>query len=373
MFDRLGDFDQAFASLQPLLDGEHITADAALAYASICRHIGQCDDAIVMMERALSQETEAPGGYYSLMLHFELGRLLDAVGDYDRAFDYYRKGNALKGMIFLPEEYARHVDDVIATYSREFLAQAPRIDDTAARPLFIVGMPRSGTSLVEQILTSHQQIAGGGELKTMNDIVIGMPSQLGTALPYPQCLSMLTVAGCESMRRRYLDQLAAISPDATYVTDKMPANFKFLGLIALLFPGARIIHCVRDPLDTCLSCYFQHFSAGHDYTYDLGNLGSYYRQYQRLMAHWRTVLRLPMLEVRYEDLVGDQERVSRDLIAFCDLPWDERCLRFYETGRTVQTRSYDQVRQPLYQRSVGRWRHYDRFLAPLKRQLNGDG
>jgi len=370
--DRLGDFERASARLQPLLNADKVSAGAALAYGSLCRHVGRCADAIAMLERVLvlEQGRETLDNNQYLSLHFELGRLLDAAGDYERAFNHYRQGNALKGQVFSSEEYARHVDDLIAIYSAEFMARSPRAGNTSTRPLFIVGMPRSGTSLVEQIIASHPQIAAGGELRDINDIARGLPSVLNTPLSYPQCLSALTEEACERLSRQYLDKLETISPDALRVTDKMPANFKFLGLIALLFPQAHIIHCTRDPLDTCLSCYFQHFAAGHPYAYDLENLGSYYHQYQRLMAHWRKVITLPMMEVCYEDLVAGQETVSRDIIAFCGLPWDDRCLRFHETKRVVPTRSYDQVRQPLYRRSVGRWRHYEHFLEPLIRRLS---
>ena len=149
----------------------------------------------------------------------------------------------------------------------------------------------------------------------------------------------------------------------------MPANFKHLGLIAQLFPGARIIHCVRDPLDTCLSCYFQHFSPSISYADDFGHLGAYYRQYQRLMQHWKEVLDIPMLQVDYETLIADQEGASRAIIEFCGLPWDDRCLRFYDTQRVVATASYDQVRRPLYTHSVNRWKNYERYIDPLKSAL----
>jgi hypothetical protein len=160
-----------------------------------------------------------------------------------------------------------------------------------------------------------------------------------------------------------------LAPDAQRITDKMPHNFLRLGLIRLLFPGARIIHCVRDPRDTCLSCYFQGFNDSHDYAYDLEHLGIYYTQYRRLMAHWRRVLDPPMFELRYEALVEHPEPMSRALIDFCGLPWDERCLRFYESKRAVATSSYDQVRHPIYRGSLGRWRHYKRYLAPLLHAL----
>jgi tetratricopeptide (TPR) repeat protein len=370
IFERQGDYKQAYAHLQPLLDAGEESTDVALVFASLCRYVQRCDDAIAMLERLLERRAPPLDHNEQLLLHFELGRLLDATDQYDRAFDHYHQANTLKAQTFSPGTYARYIDDLIAVYSADFMARAPRARNTSTRPLFIVGMPRSGTSLVEQILASHPQVAAGGELGDLNRLTDALPATLGTSLPYPQCLTSLTVADCDRFSQAYLDHLEAISRDALRVTDKMPSNFQHLGLIALLFPAARIIHCVRDPLDTCLSCYFQHFAELHPYAYDLGHLGSYYHHYQRLMQHWRSVIKLPMMEVRYEDLVANQEGVSRDLVAFAGLPWDEHCLRFHESKRVVATASYDQVRQPLYQRSVGRWRHYQRFLDPLIHTLN---
>ena len=164
--------------------------------------------------------------------------------------------------------------------------------------------------------------------------------------------------------------VAAISQNAPRVTDKLPGNIYHLGLIDLLFPGARVIHVVRDPLDTCLSCYFQNFVSGHFYAYDLTHVGAYYQNYLHMMQHWRAVIRLPMFELRYEELVADQDGVTRKLIDFCGLEWSPDCLRFAETRRNVATASYQQVRQSMYTRSVGRWHHYERFLGPLRAAID---
>lgn len=372
VFERQGDFDQAYAFLQPLLEIGEGNTDVALAFAALCRHVQRCDDAIAMLERLLKRQEPPLDNYDRLLLHFEAGRLLDAAAEYDRAFSHYHMGNVLKSQAFSTEEYARHIDDLIVAYSADFMARAPRATNASQRPLFILGMPRSGTSLVEQILASHPQVAAAGELEDLNRLAVSLPETLGSAQPYPQCIAELTADVCDRLSQRYFERLDEISRDAPRVSDKMPINFQHLGLIALLFPSARVIHCIRDPLDTCLSCYFQHFADTNPYAYDLENLGSYYYQYRRLMQHWQSVLELPIMEIRYEDLVANQEGVSRDLIAFCGLAWDERCLRFHETKRVVATASYDQVRQPLYQRSVGRWKHYQRFLDPLIRKLNNE-
>jgi hypothetical protein len=233
-------------------------------------------------------------------------------------------------------------------------------------------MPRSGTTLVEQILASHPAVFGAGELLRVGEIAQRLPSALGSRLDYPLCLADFSQQAADAAAQEYLDYLQSLSGgEATRVTDKMPGNFMHLGLIDLLFPGARIIHCMRDPLDTCLSCYSQNFN-GHEYTHDLSHLGHFYRDYQRIMQHWRGVVRVPVLEVQYEALVEDPEPGSRRLIEFCGLPWDDSCLRFYENKRTVVTASYDQVRRPIYKTSTERWRNYERHIDPLKAALAGE-
>ena len=182
-------------------------------------------------------------------------------------------------------------------------------------------------------------------------------------------LTRLSRGQYDSLAQRYLDLLGGRFPNALRVTDKMPQNFLHLGWIALLFPGARVIHCVRDPLDACLSCYFQMFTGDHPYAYDLANLGAYYRQYQRLMDHWRAILDIPIFELRYEDLVREPEKLGRAMVEFCGFKWDPRCLEFYKSERSVATASFQQVRQPIYSSSLGRWQHYADHLEPLKKAL----
>jgi hypothetical protein len=228
-------------------------------------------------------------------------------------------------------------------------------------------MPRSGTSLVEQILSTHPGVYGAGELTAIDQFARHLGDATGDA--YPQSALHLDQATIDAAARQYLAALQDLAPSAIRVTDKMPGNFLHLGLIQLLFPGARVIHCRRDPLDTCLSCYFQQFNQGQTFSYDLSDLGHHYRQYQRLMRHWQSVISLPMLDVHYEDLVADQEAMSRKMLEFCGLDWTDECMRFYESKRYVATASYDQVRQPIYHKSVGRWRHYERYLGPLKTAL----
>jgi hypothetical protein len=199
-----------------------------------------------------------------------------------------------------------------------------------------------------------------------------LPHFLGSPEPYPDCVPRLTAEVARRFTGRYLQELRRVSARASRVSDKLPGNFLYLGLIAVLFPRARVVHCRRDPLDTCLSIFFQNFGAGHPYSHDLAELGQYFRQYERLMEHWRSVLPVPMLEVWYEELVAEPEETTRRLLAHCALEWDPACLRFHESQRSVHTASHWQVRQPIYRTSAGRWRRYEPWLGPLKQAMGPD-
>lgn len=314
-------------------------------------------------------------------LHFALGKMYADTGDPDRAFAHYRAGNdartegsAQMGRHFDPDGFSRSVDRILATFTEDFFAQRPatqwgHADD---RPVLIVGMPRSGTTLVEQILASHPAIHGAGELSAIAQLLGRVPEHNGSGRPMPEGAADLDPDGVRRLADAYRQQLPAVQDGVRRITDKMPENFLRLGLFALLFPHGRIIHCRRDPLDTCLSCFCHHFTEEHEYTNDLTTLGRFYRDYERLMAHWRSVLPIPMHEVRYEELIADQEGQSRALVDFLGLPWDPACLAFHRHDREVRTASNAQVRQPLYRSAMGRWRPYAAHLGPLFETLGID-
>ena len=246
----------------------------------------------------------------------------------------------------------------------------PLLDTPGMVPVFIVGMPRSGTTLAEQILASHPQVFGAGELPDIDDISRQLERVVPGNLKYPDCMELAAADTLRAARDGYLRKLADLSSGAHRVTDKMPHNFEHLGLIAALFPNARIVHCIRNPLDTCLSIYFNDFNAGHGYATDLGMLGEHYNEYHRMMMHWKNVLPIKIFDLVYEDIIRDQEQISRQLLAYCGLDWDPACLEFYKNKRTVSTFSYDQVRKPIYTGSVERWRRYEKFLEPLIKALS---
>ena len=305
-------------------------------------------------------------------LLYALGHSAERERKYDKAFHLVRLANDIdhRRTGFNEIENIDFVKRTAATFVSDCWDDLPRGSDSD-RPVFIVGMPRSGTTLVEQIIASHSAAAGGGELVELPEIANGLAQGAGASRPYPECVVNLTAAQTAALAERYLARLRQVDRDALRVTDKLPFNFRHLGLITTLFPRARIIHCRRDPRDVAVSCYFIKFHRPISFACNLFELGAYLRHYQFLMGHWRRVLPQPMLEIQYEDLVTDPERHVRRIIDFCGLPWEEACLNFYSTERKLRTASVNQVRRPMYVSSVGRWKLYGKHLAPLYAELEG--
>ncbi len=312
-----------------------------------------------------------PGAEDVARLEFALGKAWMDIGQAEPAFVHLGRGAAVKRATLAYDGPAAcgWMRRLAETYDAEMLARLGGGGDPSDLPVFVVGMPRSGTSLVEQILASHPQVVGAGELGLLEDIARGAPPQ-GLDLSEAELARELTPKQLAWAGGEYVRRLAEVAGDARRVVDKMPGNFHFAGLAALILPRARIIHCRRDPADTCLSCYSKLFTDGQAFSYDLTELGRYYRSYERLMAHWRAVLPAEQFtEVVYEELVADQESQTRRLLAACGLDWDPACLAFHQTQRAVRTASSGQVRKPLYRSSLGRWRPYETQLAPLLKAL----
>ncbi|MDR3632830.1 MAG: sulfotransferase [Isosphaeraceae bacterium] len=322
------------------------------------------------LERLL-QERKVPAGERR-NLHFALGELYDQLGLWDQAFLHFRAGNELVEHRYNRRQLARYTDARIRAFTKEVIASIrERSPETnGANLIFVVGMPRSGTSLVEQILSSLPDVHGGGETLELPGLVGRLPSLLGTKEAYPRCLARIDRAAIGRISDDYLSRISRLSDGASRFVDKMPGNCWELGLITAVFPGAKIIHCKRNALDTCLSCYFQNFKD-LPFAYDLGDLVDYHHHYSRIVAHWRDVLPTPVLDLQYEDLVESPEQMIRALLEYCDLPWDPRCLEFYRTRRMVRTASRWQVKRPLYSTSVGRWRNYERHIKVLVEAIGG--
>ncbi len=370
--EKKGDKKQAYELLKPFIKLYSDNPDIAVAFAAVCNEVGRHDDATRMLETIVDNPQIELQQDMASEVHFALGKLYEGVANYQKAFSHYLEANMVKGRTFDVGKFTRNIDAVIKTFSAEALMRAPSSTIPTDSAIFIIGMPRSGTSLVEQILASHPDVAAAGELYDIFNLAKEITNLVYSRKPYPVYLDDLTIEICNSIAQCYLDRLDEISSTSRYVTNKMPQNFLILGLISILFPQARIIHCQRDPRDTCISCLFQNFTQGHEYACSLETLGGYYRQYEKLMEHWGNVIDRPVFTIKYEELVTDQENQTRRLLEFLDLPWNEACLDFYTNERVVPTASYDQVRQPIYDKSVGRWKHYAPFLQPLLKALGND-
>jgi tetratricopeptide (TPR) repeat protein len=363
--EQRGEAESALRLLQPLIEAGTANAAAGSVYANILHGRKEYRQGIQSLESILRNAQHHNWGLRQI--HFSLGKLYDAAGDYDAAFSHYRRGNELRDCNYASARQTADVEALIGTFTPDYSAKLARSSIHSLKPVFIVGMPRSGTSLVEQILSCHPDVAAGGELTFVHDVARTLKDRISTDKSYPECLVDLTAEIVDSIVEDYVRMAASFRKDQAIVTDKLPLNFIHLGLISLLFPEARIVHCRRNPIDTCLSCYFQDFSGHLPFTYNLEHLAHYYREYRRLMVHWQRVLVIPVLTIGYEDLIRNQEAESRKIIEFCGLEWDPRCLDFNKVNRFVRTASYDQVRRPIYRSSVNRWKNYEAYVGPLKK------
>ncbi len=364
-------FDKAHDLLRPILDDARPPTSAIDLYARLASRFGEVEHAIRLLQEALLREDLRRD--QEQRLNFNLATLFDAEGRYDDAFHRFTVANALYATDYDAVAERDAINDIVRVFSRDTLARMPRASVDSDLPIFVVGMPRSGTTLVEQILASHRDVAGGGELQTLKQIVRDLPELVGCDDNNEFIARHMTAAFADGAARRYLDEVADLAGDHTRLIDKMPHNFSHLWLIQILFPGAPVVHCRRDPLDTCLSCYFQDFNERHRYSRDLNDLGRHYRGYELLMAHWRETLDLRVLDVAYEDLVADTEHWARQIVAHSGLDWDPNCLEFHRNRRFVTTASRDQVREPIYTRSVARHSHYQAHLNALRNALKGSG
>ncbi len=401
-FGDIGGYERAAEIYRELLSLDADNARACAGLGSVLQSLGRFEDATQWLERALDLKPDLGWVYGALMvnrgyrmppqrhavmrrladdkaagvrarahLHFALGQRHDKRAEHAEAFAHFDAGNRLQaqGELFDPEAFDDRIERIVQHFSAAFFAQRRHFGDASQRPVFVVGMPRSGTSLVEQIIASHPRAFGAGELEDIGRMVRELPALTGARQRYPECTAPFTAEQAGALAQRYLGALAARAPEADRVTDKMPFNMLWLGLVALLFPKARVVFCRREPMDNCLSCYFQIFSKGQRFSYDLAHLGRVYRQHERLMAHWAECLPLRVLTVDYEALVRDAEPEIERLIEFVGLPWDDRCLAFHQSTRQVRTASVWQVRQPMYQSSIARWRAYEPWLGELRHSL----
>ncbi len=303
--------------------------------------------------------------------HFVRAKVSLSLGDPTEAFSWYQAGNQImrRGFFYDIHQDAQFFQRIQSVFDARFFAERQGWGHSSAKPIFILGMPRSGTTLVEQIVAAHPQCHGGGERTDIHECAQSMGLLSRTHQVFPEAARELTMETACILGESHVQGLTLLNRDALRVTDKLPHNFLHLGLIHLLLPHARIIHCRRHPMDICFSCYQQMFANHHPYAYDLVELGRYYRMYHHLMNHWRHILPGRMLELHYETIIRQPEATIRGILDHCGLSWDARCLDFHKSTRQVDTASLLEVRQPLYPTSMGKWHRFERELQPLRDAL----
>ena len=327
------------------------------------------DEEIAAMQRLLASDKRERSN--EAQLHFALGRAFEQRADYEQAFAHYAEGNSLRRLDapFDIDGFERRSARIRAFFDEGFFAARPGSGDPSSAPIFIVGLPRSGSTLIEQILASHSQVEGTMELPNILNMVGQFDDVAASRDGYPETVGRASAAQLAALGRRYLEETAALRSGRAHFTDKLPNNFSHIGLIHAILPDAAIIDARRHPMDACFSTFKQHFAEGQTFSYDLTDLGRYYRCYLSLMDHWDRALPGRVLHVQYEELVREPEANIRRLLEHCGLPYEAACLSFHETRRPVRTASAEQVRQPLYSSGVGYWRHFERQLEPLRQTL----
>ena len=364
-----GQYDKAMEVIEEAVKRYGPKPQLATTYSLLCAREDKIQDGIRLVEEAFKSDSLSIQN--SIGLYFAMGRLQEKAKNYDQAWDAFTKANAIYPKNYNPEQASFNTNELLNTFNAWTYNTLPRATISTDKPVFIVGMPRSGTTLIEQILSSHPNCFGAGELLVIPRMAPELSRRLGGK--WPTALGNLTPELANEYAQRYLDHITALDPDATRIVDKLPHNFVYVGLISLLFPQAHVIHCIRNPLDVCLSNFGTPLSPKHTWRPSLESLGHAYNEYRKLMEHWRDNATIPILDVVYEDTVQDVERQARRVLEFVGLPWDDCCLKFYEHARAVTTASTDQVRQPIYQSSKERWRRYESHIGPLRDALQAGG
>jgi tetratricopeptide (TPR) repeat protein len=369
IFRQLGRVDEATACFRKALS---LKPDYAQAYKglSLMLKYTEVDEYTHAMEDLYNKIENADGD--RIVLGFALGKIFEDLRNYKRSFAFLLEANRLKRASY---QYSIQDDfDLFAriktVFSPDFFASHQGSGNEDKTPIFILGMPRSGTTLVEQILASHSLVFGAGELTVLENLT-GAACPRSVSKQFPECMLDLGMETFKTMGSQYLKKIHEYSRDAEYITDKLPHNFMRVGTIRAILPNAKVIHCMRNAMDTCLSIFKKDFTGAHPYAYDLAELGQYYNLYRDLMAHWEKVLPGFMHTLKYEELVTNQRKQTKRLLDFCGLPWDEACLDFHKTERRVSTASLAQVRQPIYKDSIGLWKRYEKQLEPLRKAIYG--
>lgn len=373
LYQYIGRGDEAVALIDAAIARGLTGREIAHAFASFAIKHGRTGDAIDLLTPHAEDRTLSPDIRGEML--FSLGRLLDAAGEFDRAWAAYSEGNALARRTFDADKHDAIIDGIIDRFTPETIRSLAEDGDEGRRAILVVGMPRSGTTLIEQIIAAHPAVESGGELAALNAAISGIPGRKNGEIHPP--LGRVRGASLRRARRSYLDALDAVSATADRVTDKMPNNFVHLGLVPAILPGAAVVHCRRDPRDTALSCYFRNFVSGNAFAGDLVSIARYTKAYLRLMRHWRATLpqacpAVPFVEVEYEAVSTDPEPNSKKTVEGVGLDWDDACLSFGKAGKMAPTLEPDQAGRGVYHTSVARWKRYEKHLAPFLEEMGDE-
>jgi len=404
---RIGDHEEAIRLYEKVLKNYPNQARAQMSYGHTLKTVGRLDEAISAYRKCIRLSPEVGEAYWSLAnlktfefsdhdienmrkqvtaeggdaddqahLAFALGKALEDRADYDESFKFYRRGNAIRRVDHRHNPKINVLESVrqVRALDAAFFEQRKGWGCQSAEPIFIVGLPRAGSTLLEQILASHSQVEGTTELQDIIAISrkLGDRSRQNPSGKYPEILAEMTAEQFRELGESYLETTRIQRSGEPFFIDKMPNNFRHIGLIHLILPNSKIIDARRHPMGGCFSGFKQLFANGQTFTYGLEDIGKYYRDYVRLMDHWDAVLPGRVHRVQYEEMVSDTEAQIRALLDYCELDFEEQCLRFYETERAVRTPSSEQVRKPIYKQGLDQWRHYESHLTPLKNALGPD-
>ena len=365
----MGEIDQAAAAYRKAIE---INPARAEVYRSLSKNktFSIYDNDIHSMETLYAKENTSDE--QKMHLGFGLGKAYEDLGEYEKSMEFIVEAARLKRATidYSISESEELFSQIKSTFSLEFFSNREGMGNPDQTPIFILGMPRSGTSLVEQILASHPDVFGAGELEDLSNLIREY-EHVDPPTKFPASIVDLDSEALEDLGKNYISRIRIHSENTKIITDKMPHNFLYIGFIKVILPNARIICCTRDPMDNCLSIFKNYFALTHDYSYNLTELGQYYNLYHDLMAYWRSSLPGFIYDLSYEGLVADQQNQTRQLLDFCHLPWDDACMKFYNTNRRVQTASNAQVRRPIYRDSVKLWKRYEKQLEPLRAAIDG--
>ena len=368
-FQRLGNKPDAIDAFRRVLA---LQPDNVIAYRqlAISKTFTELDNDIQSMQVLLNKEGMSQSE--KMILYFALGKAFENLKEYEKSFDYILTANKIRRseLSYDLDVDRKFINSLIDIFDQDFFNNRLSYGNDSDMPIFIVGMPRSGTTLIEQILANHPLIHGAGEINDIKNILLNENKKI-SANNFPGNAPQLEQHEVNGLADIYLARIRKLAAGHKRVTNKMPSNFLFIGMIRIMFPKAIIIHCTRNPADTCLSCFQNYFPNSQEFSYELTELGKYYNLYKKLMTHWHSVLPGYIYDINYEDLIADQKYWTRCLLQFCHLPWDDACLSFHDSTRPVKTLSIDQVRQPIYRSSINKWTHYKNQLAPLLAELAG--